>query len=107
MDKKQSPPITFDHEKTVEKLDSVVRVLVEQNMERSKIDEAFPLDSGNIMIGEVEVNAYKLTPERKRVIEYYGEPDIIIDGKEIEEKEEDWSYGLFSVLMYIILIRLK
>ena len=100
LDNKLSPPITFDHAKTVEKLDSVVRVLVEQNMERSKIDEAFPLDSGNIMIGEVEVKAYKLTPERKRVIEYYGEPDVIIDGKEIEEKEEDWSYGLFSVLMY-------
>ena len=65
LDEKQSPPITFEHEKTVEKLDSVVRLLVEQNMERSKIDEAFPLDSGNIMIGEVEVIAYKLTPETK------------------------------------------
>jgi hypothetical protein len=36
----------FDHIKTVEKLDSVVRVLAKTNMERSKVDEAFPLDSG-------------------------------------------------------------
>lgn len=100
LDNKLSPPVTFDHEKTVEKLDSVVQVLVEQNVKRSKIEEAFPLDSGVIMIKEVEVKAYKITKEREKIIAWHGIPDEIIDGKELEAQEEDWSYGLYSVLKF-------
>ncbi len=100
LDKKESPPVNFDHVKTVENPDSVTTLLAEKDIERKKIDEAFPLDSGNILLDEVEVTALKLTPTRKKVIELYGEPDEIIDGKEIEAKEEKWSYGLYSVLSF-------
>lgn len=96
----KSPEIEFEHKKTAEKLDSVFRVLAKTNMERSKVDETFPLDSGNILIDEVEVKAFKLTPERKKVIEEYGEPDIIMDGKELLAREENWSYGLGSIFQY-------
>jgi hypothetical protein len=100
LDKKESPPIVFNHIKSIAKLDSTVMVLNEKNAERKKIDEAFPLDSGNILIKEVEVKAYNLTPNRKLVMKEFGEPDVIIDGKSILEKEQKWSYGLYSVLMF-------
>jgi hypothetical protein len=86
--------------KAIEEVDSVILAYAEKNEERQKIDEAFPLDSGNILIEEVEVKAYKLTPARKLVMKRYGKPEVIIDGKAIREKEQKWSYGLYSVLMF-------
>ena len=100
LDKKESPPVIFNHVNTVAKLDSVVRILAEKDLERKKIDDAFPLQAGNILIEEVEVTGYRLTPNRKKVIEKYGKPNEIIDGKAILEKEEKWSYGLYSVLLF-------
>lgn len=98
--KEVSPEISFNHQKSVQELDSMAHLLVEKNAERKKIDDAFPLQSGSILIEEVEVSSYRLTPERKQVTERFGEPIEIIDGKAIIEKEQDWSYGLYSVLMF-------
>lgn len=95
-----SPPVAFKQVKTIGKLDSVIQQFVEEDAERNIIDEKFPLDSGNILIDEVDVKAYKLTRQRKLVLDSYGEPDEVIDGEEIQDKEEKWSYGLYSVLMY-------
>ena len=100
LDKKESPPVIFNHVKTVEKLDSVVQVFAEKNIERKKIDDAFPLQAGNILIDEVEVTAYRLTPNRKKVMKEYGKPTQVIEGKAIVEKEQKWSFGLYSVLMF-------
>jgi hypothetical protein len=100
LDKRESPPVVFKPVTSVESVDSVVHALVEKNIERRKIDDAFPISSGNILLDEVVVEGYRMTPERKKVTEEYGEPDRIIEGKTIEEKEEKWSYGLYSVLMF-------
>jgi len=58
------------------------------------------LQSGNILLEGVEVIGYRLTPDRKKVMERYGEPDEVIEGKAIHEKEEKWAYGLYSVLLF-------
>lgn len=100
LDKKESPPVTFNHILTVEKVDSIVHALIEKNIERKKVEEAFPLSSGDIILDEVVVEGYRMTPERKKVAEEYGKPDRVIDGKEILAKEEKWSYGLYSVLLF-------
>lgn len=100
LDKNESPPITFNHIRAVKKLDSVVNNFVEKNIERRKIDDAFPLQSGNILLDEVEVTGYRLTPKRKMVMEKYGKPDLVIEGKAILEKEKKWSYGLYSILQF-------
>ncbi len=100
LDKKESPAVSFDHTRSVERVDSVARALVEKNIERKKLDDAFPISAGNILLDEVVVEGYRMTPERKKVMELYGEPDEVIEGKAIEEKEEKWSYGLYSVLLF-------
>jgi hypothetical protein len=100
LDKKESPPVTFNHVNTADKLDSVVYRLVEKSIERQKVDDAFPLSSDNILIDPVTVTGYRLTPNRKKVMEKYGKPDEVINGESIQEKEEKWSYGLYSVLMF-------
>ncbi|MCG8520806.1 MAG: hypothetical protein MI744_01215, partial [Pseudomonadales bacterium] len=100
LDKNESPHINFNHKRSVAKLDSVAHVFVEKNKERKKIDDAFPLQEGNILIEEVVVEGYHMTPVKKKVFENYGMPDEIIKGESILEKEEKWSYGLYSVLLF-------
>jgi hypothetical protein len=100
LDKKVSPAVSFNHVKTIGKVDSVVQIIVEKNIERKQIEDTFRLSAGSILLGEVVVNGLRLTPQRKKVIEVYGPPDEIIDGKDIEAKEQKWSYGLYSVLMF-------
>ncbi len=100
LDNHVSPPVNYNRVKAFEEADSFIYEYLVQNEERQKVDEAFPLDSGNILIEEVEVKAYRLTPARKLVMKRYGDPDVIIDGKDILEKEQKWSYGLYSVLLF-------
>jgi len=100
IDQKISPAISFNHLKTIESADSVVHELVEKNIERKTVEEAYQLSNGAIPLEEVVIEGYKMTPERMRVASRYGKPDHIISGKTLQEQEERWSYGLFSVLKY-------
>jgi hypothetical protein len=100
LDEKVPPPVQYDPVKTIEKVDSTVYRLVEKNIRRKIIENAFQVSSGNILLDEVEIQGYKMTPERKKVLEEYGKPERVIDGKAIVDKEAKWSYGLYSVLMF-------
>lgn len=100
LDKKKSPPVTSFHENIIGKADSIMKFFVEKNVERDKIEKAFPLQTGDILLDEVEVKGYRMTPDRKRIMESYGEPTEVIDGDKIRDEKEKWSYGLYSVLMH-------
>jgi len=100
VDQKRSPAISFNHLKTIESADSVVHELVEKNIERKTVEEAYQLSNGAIPLEEVVIEGYNMTPERMKVASRYGKPDQIISGKTLQEQEEKWSYGLFSVLKY-------
>jgi hypothetical protein len=97
LDKKTSPDVSFNHIISIGKADSVIHKIVEKNVERKKVDETYKL-SGGILLGEVKVEAYRMTPARKKVMEAYGKPKEVINGEIIQEKEEKWSFGLYSVL---------
>jgi len=97
LDKKVSPEISFVHNSSVGKVDSVVKRLVENNIERNKVDETYKL-SGGILLGEVKVEAYRMTPARKKVMQEYGKPKEVINGETIQQNEEKWSFGLYSVI---------
>jgi len=100
LDRRISPVVSFNHANSIGKVDSVVNQLVDKNAERKKVDDLYKLSAGEILLREVEIEAYRMTPERKEVIDRFGKPDAIISGKAIQEKEEKWSYGLYSVLMF-------
>jgi hypothetical protein len=97
LDKKESPAVSFNHIISIGKVDSVVHKLVENNIERKKVEETYKL-SGSILLGEVKVEAYKMTPNRKKVMLEIGKPNKVISGEEIQKKEEKWSFGLYSVI---------
>ncbi len=100
LNKNKSLPVFFSQARTIDDVEEPIIKYVEKEKERKKIDDAFPLQAGNIQIEEVTVNAYELTPNRKKVMEKFGKPSEVIEGKEILEKEQKWSYGLYSVLLF-------
>jgi len=100
LDEKIAPKVPFIQDNPIEKADSVVHKLVEKNVARKNIDNEFKLSSGDILLDEVVVKTYKITPQRQKVMEKWGSPKTVIEGEEIQKKEEKWSYGLYSVLLF-------
>ncbi|HZX75283.1 MAG TPA: hypothetical protein VFE57_12730, partial [Cyclobacteriaceae bacterium] len=94
LDRNISPEISYHQ--APEPIDSVVSVLVEKQQERKLIDKT----SGGTYLDGVNVKAKRFIPEREEMTEKYGEADVVIDGKAIQAKEEKWSYGLYSVLLF-------
>lgn len=85
---------------TVEEVDSVVLALVDKSIERKKIEDAFRLTTEDIILNEIVIEDYKMTPAREKVIKRYGKPNRVISGEAILAKEEKWSYGLYSILLF-------
>ncbi|MDD7915342.1 hypothetical protein [Polaribacter ponticola] len=100
LNKKESPPIYFDLIKSVERVDSTVLEFVEKNREYKMMEDSYQFSKGVTILDEVVVKGYRLTPNRKKVMEKYGKPNTVIKGKTILEKEKKWSYGLYSVLLF-------
>lgn len=100
IDKKKSPVICFNHMKTVEKPDSAVYNFVDKDKKRNATNKAFQLSAKDILLEEVEIISYPLTPERKMVTERFGEPDAIIGGKELQSKEDKWTRGIYDIIDY-------
>jgi len=72
--------------------------VVEKNQERKLVEEASKL-SGVNYLNEVKIKALRYIPEREKLEAEYGKADVVIDGKEIQEKGGKWEYGLYSVIM--------
>jgi hypothetical protein len=100
LDKKEPPPIVFNHSRSIQKPDSIIQAYIKQSIEDKKAQDAYRTATEGIILEEVIVKSRVLSPEQKEVNEKYGEPAVIISGKEIEAKEDKWSYGLYSVLMF-------
>jgi hypothetical protein len=100
IDTKELPPISFDHLSSMEIIDSVVSELVEKHIERKTVEDAYKLSNGAILLEEVIVEGYSMTPDRKKVTAKYGMPDEIITGKALQENKLDWSSNLFTVLKH-------
>lgn len=100
LDKKEPPPVLFNHIKSVEEPDSIVLDYVKKSRERKQAEDAFTAATEGITLGEVVVKSYFMTPERKLVADKYGKAKTVIEGDAIREKEARWSYGLYSVIMF-------
>ncbi|MFP4844229.1 hypothetical protein [Winogradskyella sp. PE311] len=100
--KKQQLPISFDFKnRDIGIKDSLIEKVVKANQfQKYRQDKYYKDYYGVTKLDEVVVDAYKLTPEREKVNKKYGKPNIVIDGKDIQEKEPKWSNGLYSALRH-------
>ncbi|GGF48555.1 hypothetical protein [Echinicola rosea] len=100
LDRKEVPTVHFDQREAISIVDSVKHLLVKKQQEKHTVDEAFRLTGDYMELEEVTVEDYLLTPQRQKVMDRFGKPDDVIDGEEIEAREQKWSYGLYSVLLF-------
>jgi hypothetical protein len=99
-DKKTFPDVSFDPILTIQKPDSIERSYITKSLDRKKADDAYIQSIEGITLKEVVVTATALSPEKKLVETTYGKAKTVINGDDIRKKEEKWSYGLYSVLMF-------
>ena len=99
LDQKKSPSILFEHDKSIEQIDSIVEKFIKKSIKQKEIDEKFKMQFGGILLDQVNISG-KMAPNKQKVTERYGKPKTIIKGKEILAKEKKWSYGLYSVLLF-------
>jgi len=99
--KKKPSPITFDYDNTNKLDDSLLQIIVKTNRaQKEQEDLAYFNTFGSTALEEVVISGYNMTPKRKEVYEKYGEPEIVIDGRDLLEKEENnHSSGLYSILL--------
>jgi hypothetical protein len=100
LDKKGTPPVLFDHTRSVEKPDSIVQAYIKQSIAHKKAEDAFRTATEGVTLEEVVVKSRILSAQQKLVEDEYGKADIIIDGKAIRDKDKRWSYGLYGVLLF-------
>ncbi len=94
-----SPEISYEVEKVIAPVDSII----EKKM-ILKIEEDIKLDPfllpNTIALNEVEVSDYKITPERAKMVELHGIPDVVIDNKELISKQKKWTNNLYRWLLF-------
>lgn len=100
LNKKEPPPVIFNHARSVQKPDSIVQAYIKESIDNKKKEDAYRYAKEGLTLSEVLVKARRLSPQQKLVTEKYGAPKVVITGKEIQAKEEKWSYGLYSVLLF-------
>jgi len=92
--------VAFNHARSIQKPDSIVQAYIKQSIEHRKAEDAYRVATEGRTLQEVIVTARGLSPEQRLVTEKYGEPKVVISGKEIQAKEQKWSFGLYSVLLF-------
>lgn len=100
LDKKKIPEIHYNPQKKIEVVDTIIDTYLEKAKDDEKVIEAFRLSEGTVELDEVLLSGYKLTPEREKMMELHGEPDVVIENKELMSKVKKWSYGLYSILLF-------
>ncbi|GAA3631381.1 hypothetical protein [Flavivirga jejuensis] len=100
LDKKTVPEIQYNPQKKIKVVDTVIDAYLEKAKAHEKVVEAFRLSEGTIELDEVLLDSYKLTPEREKMMELHGPPDVVIEDKELQSKIKKWSYGLYSILLF-------
>lgn len=99
IDYKKPPTISFENKLSIEQVDSIVAPFIQRNKMQKEWNEKLDMQFGSILLNQVNI-INESNPNRKKVTERYGKPETIISGKEIQSKEQKWSYGLYSILLF-------
>ncbi|MDN3594778.1 hypothetical protein [Zunongwangia endophytica] len=100
INRNEPPLISFEERLKIEKPDSVYSEIIKQERQKFQKIKSYEMAEGITELDEVVVEAYNMTEERQKTADLAGKPDVVIKGSDIQEKEKDWSYGLYSVLLF-------
>jgi len=108
LDKKWHPEINIEQEVNFELPEQIIASFSERVKAENKIQSEYENAYNGVALEEVKLRDYKLTPAREKSIEMHGEPQHVLDGKELEEVAPELNSGIYSVLraMYPDLIQI-
>ena len=93
------PEIKYNVEKIIVPADQTVETKVVEKINRDIRLDPFLLPS-TIALNEVVVSDYKITPERNEMLELHGMPDVVIENKELANKQKKWTRSLYRWLLF-------
>jgi len=94
------PPKTqFKKQYNIQAVDSF-KIFVKANIQRKIKENPFSQYNDAEMLNEIKLKTYKFSPEQKKMNDIHGKPDIVISNKDLVSKKKDWSYGIFSILLF-------
>lgn len=100
LNRKKGYPSNFEYISRSLVIDSLTRTIINENRDQKRDLEKYQFSTyGTTVLDEVVLTGYNMTPKRQEVFDRYGEPDIVIEGDDIREKEKNWNWGLLSVLL--------
>ena len=85
INKHQPPEVSFDREKVLVPVDSIIEENVSAKIEEDIKRDPF-LFANAISLNEVVVSDYRVTPERAKMVELHGMPDALVENKELMSK---------------------
>ncbi|PCE63763.1 hypothetical protein [Sediminicola luteus] len=101
LDSFQPPKVVYEHSPIpAERIQTKTLAIKQAQTDRARVEMVFDSLFGVTQLDEVILEDFHLTPEKKAFYKKYGEPDVIIEGEAIKAKEKDWSYGLYSILLF-------
>jgi len=99
--KYEVPKIAFESKKVIVPVDSTIGMKAIKKIEEDiKLDPFLLPNSNTIALNEVVLSDYKLTPERTKMFELHGIPDLVIDNKELIGKQKKWTRSLYRWLLF-------
>ena len=93
------PEIAYELEKVIVPVDSIIEKKMIQKMQEDIKADPFLLPN-TIALDEVVVSDYKITPERAEMVALHGIPDVVIDNKELINKQKNWTNNLYRWLLF-------
>ncbi len=99
INKYEVPEIAYELEKIIVPVDSVIEKKMTQKMQEDIKLDPFLLPN-TIALDEVVVSDYKITPERAEMVALHGIPDVVIDNKELVNKQKNWTNNLYRWLLF-------
>jgi len=100
LDSAKTPKIFLKNYSLSKEEGHTINQAVRLGKKRVQAEQRFDMLNGFNDLEEVVVEDYLLSPEMEAAHKSFGLPDVIIPGAILREKEEKWSYGLYSILMF-------
>ncbi|MDB2385080.1 hypothetical protein N9V96_01260 [Polaribacter sp.] len=94
-----TPKVNFHQQQKVQLADTFT-TFVKENIKRFAKENPYSVGKNGFTLDEIKIKARLLTPQQEKMNEEYGEPDVVIEDKELHSKIKKWSYGLYSILLF-------
>ncbi|WP_422080454.1 hypothetical protein [Ulvibacterium sp.] len=100
LDKKRELEISYDVKKNIAPVDSILEGRMQKIISQVKASDPFEILPNTIELDEVTLSGYEITPKRQEMMDLHGLPELVVEDTELKKKVKNWTYGLYSLLLF-------